>query len=177
MCIFSFHDWPPRQYHWWHSKNVCVHLTPVTHRVINRPVNGTPFTEGKQTEAANSCFSKCGPWASCTGTTSIEKNRFLSPNAYLLLQKHNGFTVWFFCWVRFKDSDVRLWQWILHWSSSPYLLLSLNPFEGYVRTKWFALSSLRCKELKCVFQHVEGLKDLEAFFNIGKDKLIYRCWQ
>lgn len=44
LCIFSFHDGPPRKYHRWHSTNVCVHLIPVTHEVINHPVSGTPHT-------------------------------------------------------------------------------------------------------------------------------------
>lgn len=116
VCIFSFHDGPPWKYHWWHSTNVCVHLIPVTHKVINRPVSGAPSSEGKQKEAANSCFSKCGPKASCTGTTSAADS--WAP-LHLSCTKVYRLTLRFSCCSRFQDNAVRLWQCILHWPSSP----------------------------------------------------------
>lgn len=76
--------WPPWKYHWWHSTNVCVHLFPVTHKVINRPVSGAPSSEGKQKEAANSCFSKCDPKVSLHWNHQC--SRFLSPTRHLLHQ-------------------------------------------------------------------------------------------
>lgn len=84
----------------------------------------------------------------------------------------------FSCWWGPEDHVRRLARRISCQPSSPYLVQGLNSSEDHSRREEVAWISLRCEDLGCVFlQQVKGLKDLEPFKNIGKDKQIHRCRQ